>query len=175
MTGLLIEIPGTPAPQGSKVRTRFGMREDNPNTRPWRATVASYAKEAVLDVAAPPELRGGALLTGPVAVALELAFPRPKSHYRTGRHAGVVKDTAPLWHAQKPDADKLARAILDGLRDGGVYRDDSQVCALRVLKFWAGKGYARIHVVPAVTDELDVAAVELGFEDWVPRAWEEFA
>lgn len=27
-------VPGIPAPQGSKVRTKWGMREDNPATRP---------------------------------------------------------------------------------------------------------------------------------------------
>lgn len=119
-------VPGVPAPQGSKVRTRWGMREDNPNTRPWRQAVAWEATAAMraADMDA---------LLGPLALEVVFYFPRPKSHYRTGRLAGVLKDSAPDFHTAKPDADKLLRAIGDALT-GLVVRDDSHFAVVRAEK-----------------------------------------
>ena len=108
---------GTPAPQGSKTLTRYGMREANKGTRPWREAVAWHAAEAMV---------GRELLTGPLALEATFWFPRPKSHYGTGRNLGVVKATAQLYVATTPDLDKLLRAISDAM-SGIVYRDDAQI------------------------------------------------
>jgi Holliday junction resolvase RusA-like endonuclease len=32
-----------------------------------------------------------------------------------------------VWPAVRPDSDKLLRAVLDGLTEAGVWRDDGQV------------------------------------------------
>lgn len=133
------EVPGTPAPQGSKVRTRYGgMREANPQTMPWRAAVSAEAALAMAD--RPP-------IHGPVIVDLILYFPRPKAHYRTGRHAGEIKPGAPRWVQTKPDGDKCARAILDALT-GIVYRDDSQAAHIHVAKLYGHPTRAEILVRP---------------------------
>lgn len=126
MSTVSFEVPGIAAPQGSKTKTRWGMREDNPNTKPWRATVAAYADEAMV---------GRELLAGPLELTVIFAFPRPKGHYGTGSKADTLKATAPLWHTSKPDSDKLVRAVGDSLT-GRVCRDDSQIASLRIRKVY---------------------------------------
>jgi Holliday junction resolvase RusA-like endonuclease len=56
-------------------------------------------------------------------------FPRPKSHYGTGRNAGKLKATAPTHNDGKPDRDNLDKAILDAMTGIGFMRDDKQVVA----------------------------------------------
>jgi len=66
---------------------------------------------------------------------LTFFFRRPKSHYGKGGH---VKASAPVCHVSKPDADNLAKLVLDRITRGGrIWRDDSQVAKLKVEKFWA--------------------------------------
>jgi Holliday junction resolvase RusA-like endonuclease len=43
------------------------------------------------------------------------------------------------YHAQKPDADNVGKAVLDALTDCGAWVDDSQVASLPVIKRWAGQ------------------------------------
>jgi len=119
-------VPGIAAPQGSKTKTRFGMREDNPRTKPWRATVAAYADEA---------MEGREKLAGPLELCVTFYFPRPNSHYGTGKNADRLKSSAPHWHTSKPDTDKLVRAIGDSLT-GRVCRDDSQISSLKIKKLY---------------------------------------
>jgi Holliday junction resolvase RusA-like endonuclease len=71
---------------------------------------------------------------GPVSVYLTLIFGRPKSHYGTGRNSLTLKAGAPTWVTTKPDIDKCQRSIFDALTDAGVWRDDSQVARVTVLK-----------------------------------------
>lgn len=124
--GVEFTVAGIPAPQGSKVRTRYGMREDNPATKPWRSAVAWEATAA---------MTGRPAFVGPVTVNVRLYFPRPKGHYGTGRNANTIKTTAPAYCATKPDLDKLVRAIGDAIT-GIVVRDDSQIVSLHALKLY---------------------------------------
>ena len=62
-------------------------------------------------------------------MCLDFEFTRPKSHLRKN---GL---TAPRHHCQTPDADNLAKMIMDAL-NGHVYVDDKQVCELVVRKTW---------------------------------------
>jgi Holliday junction resolvase RusA-like endonuclease len=134
-------VPGIPAPQGSK--TPWGS-ESNPATKPWRAMVAHYAHEAM-------EGRGF-YLADPLVVSILFTFPRPKSHFRTGKHSGVLRDDAPLWKTSKPDLDKLVRAVLDGCT-GIVWRDDSQVAFLTVSKVYGDEPCAAVAVVDITVQE----------------------
>jgi Holliday junction resolvase RusA-like endonuclease len=135
-------VLGVAAPQGSKklnpifrgakgspdrqfVGTRVG--DDNPKTMPWRQDVAARAREAMLGA---PQLLRSVILT----VVFE--FPRPKSHYRTGRYASELRADAPRHVATKPDLSKLVRAIEDAMT-GIVWRDDSQVAAVRAMKVYS--------------------------------------
>ena len=137
MEPLTFTVLGTPAPQGSKVRTRWGMREDNPNTRPWRQDVRAAALEAVGSDFTPYD--------GPVRVDVLFVFARPKAHYRTGKRAGELRDDAPYWCDRKPDADKLARAIGDALATI-VLRDDSRIVAWDISKVYGAPARCEITI-----------------------------
>jgi len=143
-----LTVIGTPAPQGSKTRTRYGVREDNPRTKPWRATVAA---EAAL------EHSGRPLVDMPVEVDALFVFPRPKSHYRTGRNAHLLKDTAPGWCATKPDADKLARAVGDAL-SGVLLRDDNLIVEWRIRKVYGSPARCELKIAAADNIDQEVAA-----------------
>jgi Holliday junction resolvase RusA-like endonuclease len=75
----------------------------------------------------------GKLLLGPLRVDCYFYYGRPKSHYRTGRNAGILKDSAPLWKANGKDRDNCDKFVLDALT-GVFFRDDSQICDGRIIK-----------------------------------------
>ena len=132
--------------QGSKTRTRWGMRDDNGDRlKPWRDTVTAAAIDA-LDGAEPIE--------GPVSVGITVAIARPAGHYGSGRNAERLKPSAPTSPIGRNsgDVDKLARAILDACTTARVWLDDAQVDELRVAKFWIGRG-AREYAVVSVGEE----------------------
>lgn len=105
----------------------------------WKRNVALAAKAAI---GFPSKPTGGH-----VYVKIAAYFPRPKSHYRTGKNADTVKATAPQYHYGKPDCDNVAKAILDALTPVGIWNDDAQVNHLVVLKRWAnGSAGAAIEI-----------------------------
>lgn len=76
--------------------------------------------------------------SGGFRVILLYHFPRFRNHYRTGQYSAELRPDAPRVHDQKPDPDKLARAVLDALT-GIVWKDDKQVYDLRVKKKWVDR------------------------------------
>lgn len=112
-------VAGTPVPQGSKVIARGGgktwLRDVNTTAlKGWRRAVALKADR-------------GVEFDAPVKVTLSFVLPRPKR---------------PRWDvpAVKPDIDKLARACLDGLVDGGLLYDDARVVELHVFERYVTPG-----------------------------------
>ena len=75
----------------------------------------------------------------PVQVNATFAFARPKSHYRTGKHADQLKPNAPARCTNRVDVDKLCRALLDAIT-GPAILDDSQVVILTAAKHWSADG-----------------------------------
>lgn len=166
---MLITAYGRPITQGSKTKTRWGMRDSNGDTlKPWRDNVRSAAMDALRD--GPSKKTIGAvdsfdILFGadPVNVNIYFTFARPAGHFGTGRNAGTVKASAPPFpssHAMG-DIDKLARACLDALTDAGVWKDDSQVVFLAARKVWVGSPLALdrpgAQIVVTGANVLDVA------------------
>lgn len=130
---IAIRVHGTPIPQGSKTANSFGngVRDANAaKLKPWRATVTAAAKD---------QCRYHDTITGPVQLWLRFAFQRPPSHYRTGRNAALIRDSAPRFPSAKNDLDKLQRAVLDALTDAQVWADDGLVVDIRARKFYAGE------------------------------------
>jgi crossover junction endodeoxyribonuclease RusA len=120
-------VNGKPAPQGSKTRNRAGaVYESSKAVAPWREAIRAETQRAC-----------EVPLAGPVSVLIGFRMTRPKSHYRTGRNAHLLKGGAPGYPDGKPDLDKLARAVLDGLKEGGAFWDDAQVVTLAVAKAYA--------------------------------------
>jgi crossover junction endodeoxyribonuclease RusA len=115
-----IEVAGIPAPQGSKRHVGGGrMIEMSKGVSAWREAVRHETALAVaLETQGTPD--------GPVRVEIMFYLPRPKS---------TPKKV--LYPAKRPDVDKLARAVLDGLVAGWAMRDDAQVVTLVAMKRFA--------------------------------------
>ena len=118
-----IFVPGTPKPQGS-VRA-YSAR--------GKAYVAanhsdSFARwrNSVIDRAA-TSWKGEPLEAAEVFI--RFVFKPPKSWAKWYREHPMSH-----VHHKRPDIDKLARAVLDGLTAAGVLADDSNVCQLNLIK-----------------------------------------
>ena len=118
-----IEVNGIPAPQGSKRHVGNGrMVESSRAVAPWREAVRAETQRAIY-------VEGQAAWGSeePVGVIISFRLPRPKS--------APARIRLP---AKRPDVDKLARAVLDGLVAGGAFPDDAQVVQLLATKVYAG-------------------------------------
>lgn len=119
---ITIHVEGTPAPQGSKrafvVNGRAVLTEMSKKVAPWRAAVAAEARR-----------RGVETADGPIRLDIDFRVPAPKTMPK-GRWLPDVR----------PDLDKYLRSTLDGLKSGGVYNDDSQVCEIHACKFYGTPG-----------------------------------
>jgi crossover junction endodeoxyribonuclease RusA len=118
-----IEVAGIPAPQGSKRHVGGGrMVEQSRAVGPWREAVRAETQRVSVDrYILDEDIRDLA-----VRVAITFRLPRPKS-----------TPARVLFPVKRPDIDKLARAVLDGLVAGGALADDSQVVDLLVSKRFA--------------------------------------
>jgi len=82
----------------------------------------------------------GDAITDALKVDTVFYFPRPKSHYGTGKNAGKLKASAPKYHTKVPDIDNLQKAVYDSLsvKIGiGVWKDDSQIVTGKPEKLYA--------------------------------------
>ena len=122
-------VLGTPVPQGSV--KAFGSRVVANNEQAlgsWRSDVASAAqraKPADWDINAAVSLR------------CEFVFPRPQSHYGTGKNVTKLKPSAPRYHVKTPDVDKLVRGVADSIGDAVarvLLNNDSQIVTLYAAK-----------------------------------------
>jgi crossover junction endodeoxyribonuclease RusA len=133
MNPIQFTVHGTPAPMGSKKAfyvpnlKRAVLTDTNPKKR--KAWAAAVSATAAL------EMRGRELIRTPVQLRVSFFFARPQSHYGTGRNAGHLKDSAPMFHSQSPDLDKLIRCLGDAL-SGIVIHDDRQICQIISSRYW---------------------------------------
>lgn len=137
----VIKVRGLPAPQGSKKHLGRGVLvESSAKVKPWRQDVKHAALGVVGD--------DWTLLDGPLAVAMTFSFARPKSHFRTGRNAHLLRDGAPARPSGMPDLSKLCRSTEDALT-GVVWTDDARVVEyVRLGKHYAGSGANGVLDVP---------------------------
>jgi crossover junction endodeoxyribonuclease RusA len=118
-------IPGTAIPQGSKTVFNGRAVEANKKLRPWRKVVTAAATDA---------LAGRPGFDTAVTAIIDFYLPRPKTVLR-------------LRPTVKPDLDKLARALGDGLTDSGLIRDDALIVCLSAAKWYADdKPYVRVKI-----------------------------
>lgn len=117
---LKLYVAGDPVPKGSfRTFKEGGFTNANPRTKDWEMRIAHEAQEHMGDW--PPD-HGG-----PVALEMVFYLPRPKSMRKS-----------PSFHIKRPDLDKLARAVLDGITSILIH-DDSQVVAINAAKFYANE------------------------------------
>jgi crossover junction endodeoxyribonuclease RusA len=129
-------VPGVPAPQGSK--NQFGG-EASKFLKPWRDSVINEVLS----------LQDSFVFFGPVEAWIEFRFPRPKSHFGTGRNAERLKSSAPDYKVSAPDLDKLCRAVLDALVAAGTLRDDALVVRLVASKTYDSRPGAKVVITDA--------------------------
>jgi crossover junction endodeoxyribonuclease RusA len=138
---IIIEVTGTPKGQPRArafYKPGLGVRMYDAGTAEgWKGQVAIAARSSLPAVP----------MAGPLMVEIVFRFPRPKCHYRTGKHAGELRPDAPYWHTVKPDRDNAEKAVLDCLTQIGMWRDDCQVCHGEVSKVWSETGGATIKIV----------------------------
>jgi Holliday junction resolvase RusA-like endonuclease len=128
MPAFTVDIEGLPIPQGSLVSNGFGrgLRHSNDaKLKPWRYTVVN-----AINAARPTDWSSAV----PCSVTATFRFPRPTGHYGTGRNAETLKPAAPSHHIVKPDADKLIRALGDGIEASGLLRGDQQIVSWNIDK-----------------------------------------
>jgi Holliday junction resolvase RusA-like endonuclease len=122
---ITVSVYGRPVTQGSSRAFVRGGRAvitaaNGEKLWPWRDAVRAAL---VTELAKHP---GWEPFTGPVSVALCFVLPKPASAPKRRR-------TWPIG-ARSGDLDKLTRSCLDAATDAGVWKDDAQVCSLRVGK-----------------------------------------
>lgn len=124
-------IVGVPPTQGDKftVAGRVIEQKDR-RIQAWRRMIATAIRTCDWQP----------LMHGPIHVKLTFLLPRPARHYGTGRNQNALKPGRPSWCPTKPDADKLARAVLDGLTKCGAIGDDAQIAVLEVTKRYSDTG-----------------------------------
>ena len=138
---LTFTVPGMP--QG-KARPRVSLKNGKARAYTPQKTRAyeNQVQFSVLQVLP----HGFEAITGPVRVDVRAWYRRPKSHYGTGRNAGVLKPQFEnVWPGTVPDLDNVEKAICDSL-NGLVWKDDAQVVDMRSRKFYEDELGPRVEV-----------------------------
>jgi Holliday junction resolvase RusA-like endonuclease len=86
-------------------------------------------------------------------------FGRPKGHFGTGRNAGRLKPSAPLYVQTNPDVDKLLRAIGDALTQVAI-TDDRCIVIAHAEKHYGTPPCAHVVVDELALDEDRAGEVE---------------
>lgn len=80
-------------------------------------------------------------MTKPIRCILNFYCKRPKTHYKTGKNAHILKDTAPKYNINNKDLDNMVKFVLDALNDK-LYTDDSLIFEISCSKMYSEKeGY----------------------------------
>lgn len=119
-------VAGTPQPQPRPRARVMGKHATVYSPKlAWRRTVARRLAEQ----------GDGPQWSSPLTCSLRFVLPRPKSHYRSGRNAHLLKNSAPKHPlaSRSGDVDNLAKAVLDEM-NGWAYVDDAQVVELHITK-----------------------------------------
>ena len=75
-------------------------------------------------------------LEGQIMLFATFYMPRPKSHFRTGKYANILKDGVPEYHTNTPDLSNLIKLYEDILQPS-FYLDDSQICRIQAEKVYS--------------------------------------
>ena len=139
MTEVSFLVLGLPVQQGSKnawVNPHTGkavmVEKTGRRLKDWRADI----KIAFLAATSSQQRDTMVRERNAVSLTVVFAFPRPASHYGSGKNADRLKGSAPESHVQTPDLDKLLRSVLDALT-GVAYLDDRFVDGISACRVWA--------------------------------------
>lgn len=159
-------IQGVPAPGGSKtffpvwraggklvIQMKNGREwpiirvvdDAGDGNKRWREAVTLQARSF---------MRGAKPFTGPVKCEFVFFLRRPKSHYRTGKFATLLREDAPRFHDHRPDALKFGRSTEDALTEV-LWADDAQTVRVCSEKRWMNAGDQEGCAVRLVLLEVD--------------------
>lgn len=129
MNEIKLTIPGEPnaLKRHRTVKVKSGI---NINYDPSHEDKSIFAWKAIADN------KPDKPYSGPTRLTVYFYMPRPKSHFRTGKFKGLVKDAAPVFHIVKPDLDNLIKFVKDALNK--IYwTDDSIICTIISRKLYS--------------------------------------
>ena len=110
-------------------------------TADWEHFAAVELRAAYVDACSPEPAN---YMTGPLGCEIVAVFPRTAALLAKNK-IGYKHPTWRLPHGVKPDADNIAKSVLDAVEKAGIIGDDKQIALLTV-----GKHYAMIHEEPRV-------------------------
>ena len=119
-----IVIYGDPKAQKRHRSTRAGnfIRQYDPSSKDKDDFLLMMQKE-----------RPSEPILGEMKLYIVFCFSRPKSHYRTGKNANMLRNDVPIFNAHKPDIDNLLKFVMDAM-NGVFYKDDSQIVDVDIKK-----------------------------------------
>lgn len=82
------------------------------------------------------------MFEGALRVMINAYFTPPKS---TSKREKERLETGNVPFTKKPDADNIAKSVLDGL-NGVAFKDDSQVAELIVTKYYNAEAFVRVEI-----------------------------
>lgn len=154
MSDLLLRVVGQPRPQntGQIITKPFPRVLPDKSTTEWKRLVRDELSRRM-------QADAVGRMDAAVAMGLLFRFARPKDHYG----ARGLKDRAPDRYMRTPDADRLATAVLDALKQV-LFADDGQVSDLLIRKRYVADPdeppslTAHVMEVPAIERPLVVTA-----------------
>lgn len=132
-----ITIPGEPVSKGRPRMTKRGHTYTPKRTVDYERMVQTLFHAEY----------GSPKLEGPILLQLDLYFGIPKSRSKAARKRMQQGMERPC---KRPDLDNCLKAIADAL-NGVAYKDDSQIVAAVIQKFWAEEPRAVVTI-----EELDL-------------------
>ena len=110
-----------------KQRPRFNTKNDRAFTPGQTINYENWIKQCYIE-------QSNRLLNGPIRARIEIYYSVPKSYFKTKRKIEAIKDGID-YPMKKPDADNIAKIVLDSLNKI-AYEDDKQIVELTVIKRW---------------------------------------
>ena len=74
-------------------------------------------------------------MSKPIHCVLHFYCKRPKSHYKTGKNAHLLKETSPKYNTNNKDLDNMVKFVLDALNEK-LYVDDCQIIEIQCKKLY---------------------------------------
>lgn len=150
---LLFEARGTPRPK-ARARNVNGRMVSTTGKleKLWRGAVDRAIARAV-------DNRGDALplYSGAVRVRMVFTFLAPDNK----------PERIGTPHTPKPDADNLAKLVLDRMERGGIFKNDSQVAQQPSEKWWGKRFGVVVTVEPIESERAGPSSVQLSAPDWL--------
>ncbi len=137
-----MEIQGNPIPQQRHRHFKFGTYD------PCKKDKEKFLIKALKDYNYNKNFNHLPLLNA-IHISIKFYMKRPKSHYRTGKYEGIVKDQwIKIPHTKKPDIDNLIKYVLDSLSgQNGFFLDDNQIYTIYAEKLYSDKPRTEIVII----------------------------